>query len=544
MLSSIRGTCRRLLGRFLRPDVIAITACAVLFITAGSTSSASNVTYTYNSKGQLVQLTYDNGIVVTYAYDANGNRENGQVTAPALETPTGLAATPASESEIDLSWTGPSGTTGYYIYACTGAGCTPSVQIAICTPCTNSTYPDTGLTPSTTYVFAVQAYQTTSGNTTVSAVSATASAETDRDSSPPTTPGTLSATPSGSSIGLSWGASTDNVGVAGYDLERCIGSGCTPSPYHNVTGTTYTDSGLAEVTTYAYRVRAFDAAGNYSGFSNTVSVTTPDTSPPTVPQGLSATAASWATVNLSWQASTDNVGVTGYNVYRGGTQIGTSTTTSYTDSTTLPNTSYSYTVSAYDAAGNNSVQSSAAPVTTPAGPTPSTPTGLSATVAGDDLVDLSWSASSDAGGPGIGGYKVYRNGTEIGTSTSTSFSDSGVTPFNTYSYTVAAYDKGGTTSAQSSAASASTFYQITNSSGASVSSLYTSAVVLNGPTKPLEYFWAVYQAYGAKVLVLRTSAVPSSSLPTVCAEGSTLNIGAGYQRSGCVLYASPSVYGH
>jgi chitodextrinase len=332
--------------------------------------------------------------------------------------------------------------------------------------------------------------------------------------------------------------------VTGYDLQRCTGSGCTPAHYQNVTATTYTDSGLTQVTTYVYRVRAFDAAGNYSGFSNTASATTPDTSAPTIPQDLSARAVSWSTVDLSWQASTDNVGVTGYKVYRNGSQIGTAATTSYADATTLPNTSYSYTVSAHDVAGNNSAQSSAAPVTTPSGPTPSTPTGLSAAVAGDNLVNLSWSASSDAGGPGIGGYKIYRNGTQIGTSASTSFSDSGVTPFNTYSYTVAAYDKGGTTSGQSSAASASTFDRITNSSGASISSLYTSSVVLNGPTKPLEYYWAVYQAYGAKSLVLRTSAVPSSTLSTVCAEGSTLNIGSSYQRSGCVLEASPNTYGH
>ena len=543
MSRSIRR-CRRFVAPLIRLDVIAVATFAALLVTASSMSSASNVTYVYNTKGQLVQLTYDNGIVVTYAYDTNGNRQNAQVTAPSLETPTNVAATPASESEIDLSWTGSSGASGYYVYGCTGVGCTPSVQIATCTPCTGTMYADTALTPSTTYAFAVQAYKTGSGNTTVSAVSTTASAETDRDSTPPTTPGTLSATASGSSVSLLWGASTDNVGVTGYDLERCAGSGCTPSPHQNVTGTTYTDSGVAQVTTYLYRVRAFDAAGNYSGFSNTVNVTTPDTSPPTVPQGLSATAASWSTVNLSWQTSTDNVGVTGYKVYRGGGQIGTSTTTSYTDSTTLPNTSYSYTVSAYDAAGNNSAQSGAAPVTTPAGPTPSVPTGLSATVAGDNLVNLSWSASSDTGGPGIGGYKIYRGGTQIGTSTSTSFSDSGVTPFNTYTYTVAAYDKGGTTSGQSSAASASTFYQITNSSGASISSLYSSAVVLNGPTKPLEYYWKVEQTYGVLAIVVRSSLSVYSSLSTICSSAGTQSIASGYQRNGCVVYAAPSAYGH
>jgi YD repeat-containing protein len=534
------GRCKESVWTRLIPLVF----FAALALAFGPSSIASNVTYVYNSIGQLVQLTYDNGTVVTYGYDANGNRESAQVKAPALETPTNLVAAPASESEINLSWTGSSGASGYYIYACTGSGCTPTNQIANCTPCAADTYQDIGLAPSTTYVFAVQAYQGTGSNATLSAISAAASAETDRDSTPPSTPGTLTATASGSSIALSWGASTDNVGVQGYDLERCIGSGCTPSPYQSLTGTSYTDSGLSQVTTYVYRVRAFDAAGNYSGFSNTVSLTTPDISPPSIPQGLSATAANWSTVDLSWQASTDNVSVAGYKIYRNGSQIGTSGTTSYADSTTLPNTRYSYTVSAYDGAGNNSAQSGAAAVTTPSGPAPSAPSGLSATVAGDNLVNLSWSAASDSGGPGIGGYKIYRNGTEIGTSASTSFSDSGVAPFNTYSYTVAAYDKGGTTSPQSSAVSASTFYQITNSSGASVSSLYTSAVTVVGGTRPLQYYWHVNQAYSSGAVVFMSSQSVYSGVSSICPSASTQFIAAGYQRSGCVVLASPSVYGH
>ena len=98
-----------------------------------------------------------------------------------------------------------------------------------------------------------------------------------------------------------------------------------------------------------------------------------DTQPPTTPTGLTATSVTASAVALSWTASTDNVGVAGYTVYRNGTAIGTSggTTTTYTDSTVAPSTSYSYTVDAFDAAGNHSAQSTALPVTTPAGPPPS-----------------------------------------------------------------------------------------------------------------------------------------------------------------------------
>jgi chitodextrinase len=91
-----------------------------------------------------------------------------------------------------------------------------------------------------------------------------------------------------------------------------------------------------------------------------------DTAPPTVPTGLSATNVTTTNVTLDWTASTDDVGVTGYNIYRGGTKVGTSTSTAYTDTGLTANTAYSYTVSAYDAAGLTSAQSTAQSVTTTA----------------------------------------------------------------------------------------------------------------------------------------------------------------------------------
>jgi GH25 family lysozyme M1 (1,4-beta-N-acetylmuramidase) len=90
-----------------------------------------------------------------------------------------------------------------------------------------------------------------------------------------------------------------------------------------------------------------------------------DTQPPTVPTNLAGYAVSATQVNLTWTASTDNVAVSGYKVYRNGSQIGVSATTSYSDMTCSGNNTYSYTVSAYDAAANESAQSSAVNVTTP-----------------------------------------------------------------------------------------------------------------------------------------------------------------------------------
>ena len=93
---------------------------------------------------------------------------------------------------------------------------------------------------------------------------------------------------------------------------------------------------------------------------------TPDTEPPTVPADLNATAVSPTRVDLTWTASTDNIGVAGYRIYRDGTLKATSSTTTYSDTDCQPATTYSYRVSAYDAAQNESGQSAPAQVTTPA----------------------------------------------------------------------------------------------------------------------------------------------------------------------------------
>ena len=92
-----------------------------------------------------------------------------------------------------------------------------------------------------------------------------------------------------------------------------------------------------------------------------------DTQPPTAPASLAVTGTTNSSASLSWSAAGDNVGVTGYDVYRGGTLVGTSTGTSYTDTGLSASTGYSYTVKAVDAAGNLSAASNSATATTPAG---------------------------------------------------------------------------------------------------------------------------------------------------------------------------------
>ena len=116
------------------------------------------------------------------------------------------------------------------------------------------------------------------------------------DTTPPTAPTGLTATATSTTrIDLGWTASTDNVGVTGYRVERCQGAGCTNfAQVGTPTATAYSDTGLSPSTTYRYRVRAVDAAGNLSAYSAIATATTPavpDTTPPSAPTGLTATAA-------------------------------------------------------------------------------------------------------------------------------------------------------------------------------------------------------------------------------------------------------------
>ena len=166
-----------------------------------------------------------------------------------------------------------------------------------------------------------------------------------------------------------------------------------------------------------------------------------DTVAPTVPTGLSATPTSMSRIDLSWTPSSDNVGVTGYRIFRSGTQVGTSATNSFSDTGLAANTTYSYTVSAVDAAGNASPPSTSVSATTLADTTaPSVPANLAASVASPTQVNLTWSASTD--NVGVTGYDVFRDGVNLTTVGSTAYNNTGLTPGQTYSYTVRARDAG------------------------------------------------------------------------------------------------------
>ena len=188
---------------------------------------------------------------------------------------------------------------------------------------------------------------------------------------------------------LSWSASTDNIGVTGYNVYQ------SSTNIGTVTGTTANITGLTANTAYSFSVTAIDAAGNESAASNVATFTTPsgaDTEAPSAPSSLAASNITLTTIDLSWSASTDNVGVTGYDVYQDGSFAKTVTSTSTTMSGLNAGTSYSFYVIAKDAAGNSSTASNTANATTQ-----SSGGGTSLTIF-DGSFETGWEGWIDGGG--------------------------------------------------------------------------------------------------------------------------------------------------
>ncbi|MEI8326549.1 MAG: BACON domain-containing carbohydrate-binding protein, partial [Betaproteobacteria bacterium] len=277
------------------------------------------------------------------------------------------------------------------------------------------------------------------------------------ETQPPSVPTALTAaTMSSSQVNLAWTAATDNVGVATYKVYRGT---ALVAILGNVTN--LSDIGLAASTAYSYTVAACDAVGNCSAQSSAASATTqaaPDTLPPSVPTGLVATVISSSRINLAWTASSDNVAVTAYQIYSGGSLVATLGNVTSSARTNVPATTYSYTVAACDAVGNCSTQSAAVTATTPAvsdSQPPTVPGGLVATAISGTAVNLVWSAATD--NVAVAGYKVYRAASLLATlGNATGYGDTGLREATAYSYTVQACDAAANCSSQSAVATATT----------------------------------------------------------------------------------------
>lgn len=206
-------------------------------------------------------------------------------------------------------------------------------------------------------------------------------------------------------VNLNWDASTGNEGITEYWIYRCSGTYCWPTRYQSgVTETTFSEIGLAPDTLYRYAVSALDSAGNQSPLSAIYELTTPplrDTGRPTPPSDVTAATVSSTQIDIGWTAAMDDSGVIAfYSVYRcqgtcspsNAVATGVKTTT-FNDKTAAPSTTYTYAVTAFDAAGNESLLSSTISVTTQAAPTAQTYTLIGA---GDIASSINNAAESTA----------------------------------------------------------------------------------------------------------------------------------------------------
>ncbi|BBJ22708.1 fibronectin type III domain-containing protein [Candidatus Nitrotoga sp. AM1P] len=343
-------------------------------------------------------------------------------TAPTV--PTGLSATPVSSAQINLSWAASTdnvGVTGYKVYrggtlvgspattsfADTGltASTSYSYTLAACDAANNCSAQSNPVSAATMPVI-------TSSNIALASVGAVASASSTHSSAYPVgavndnqrtgatwakgggwNDATFNTQPDWVQINFNGTQTIDRVVV--YTLQDNYINGIEPTDtltFKNEGITGFTVQGwngsawitLATIsgnnlvkrtvnftafTTDRIRVNVTNVLAGYSriveieAWSAAASGSS-DTTAPTVPTGLSATPVSSAQINLSWAASTDNVGVTGYKVYRGGTLVGNPTTTSFADTGLTAATSYSYTLAACDAANNCSAQSNPVSATT------------------------------------------------------------------------------------------------------------------------------------------------------------------------------------
>jgi fibronectin type 3 domain-containing protein len=241
---------------------------------------------------------------------------------------------------------------------------------------TSPSYFNTGLTASTTYYYVVEAVDSYGASAASTQASAETSAAASCDSVPPTGPTSLTATASSSSaISLSWTAAPANppCTITSYNVYRSTTNAFSPSSSNliasGVTGTTYSNTGLAASTTYYYLVEALDSYGA-SAASNQASAETLSGSgscsaAPSAPTGLTATASSSSAIGLSWAAVTPpaNCTISSYSLY-GSTTSGFTpgsgnliasglTSTSFSDTGLSASTTYYYVVEALDSYGTS-----------------------------------------------------------------------------------------------------------------------------------------------------------------------------------------------
>ncbi len=239
---------------------------------ANYTTVVEQFTATANSSG-YIEIAFTDGTIDQPMINGIEVLSLSASCTTVPSAPTGLTATASSSSAIGLSWTAvapPANCTvrSYNVYGSTTSGFTPSSNNLIASGVTGTTYTNTGLAASTSYHYVVEAVDADGPSAASAQATATTLATPSCTSVPPTGPTSLTAIASSSSvIGLSWTAAPANppCTITSYSVYRSKTNGFIPSASmlaaNGVTGTTYSDAGLAASTTYYYVVEALDSFG-------------------------------------------------------------------------------------------------------------------------------------------------------------------------------------------------------------------------------------------------------------------------------------------
>ena len=333
------------------------------FVTSASKISGKNllpffeawgIEVTPESRAELEKLPNLTKKIWEYRDEMTGEvgnidgEENKDTQAPTV--PTGLTASEVTTNSATIRWNQASDNIkvkGYHIYR-DGKKVT-SVE--------GTEFTDQNLASDTAYSYEVSAYDEAGNESAKSNAMTLRTKGESTDTQAPSVPnGLVAEEVTTNSVKLKWNQATDDVGVKGYHIYRNTVRVATVDRLEHL------DLQLVSNTAYAYQVSAFDEAGNESGRSQFLTVVTrreeqADTQAPTVPSSLTAGTITTNSIQLNWQTATDNVAVTGYHIYRDGVRIQSISGTSFTDQSLTSNTTYTYQVSAYDAAGNESGKS-------------------------------------------------------------------------------------------------------------------------------------------------------------------------------------------
>jgi chitodextrinase len=388
------------------------------------------------------------------------------------EGPASFNATGLTDGTVQLGWieTDPA-VTGFEIDRSLRADRNYSVVVTL--SAAPRTFIDFGVSAGVTYYYRIRSlrggnYSQRTGPVSVTALTPAPEPVNTPDSTAPSVPSDVfTSTISCSQVNVYWSAASDNgTGVAAYKVYR------NGAFIKQVGGTAAANGGLADSSTYGYAVSALDHAGNESGRSATVwaatmacgAAATP-TRTTTVTPTVTRTPTKTATRTPTKTATRTPT--------KTATRTPTPTRTPTKTATRTPTTTATRTVTPI-------------PTTTPDSVGPSSPSNLSATVAGCQQVNLVWSPSTDnTGGSGVRAYYIFRDNAYVAqvAAPATTFPDKGVTGGRVYRYLVSAFDHAGNQSMASNAATVSTppcNYPPTANAGSDLSGTTATTMTLDG----------------------------------------------------------------